>query len=315
MSSAIQRGLAQLRRGELAAAEADLVHADELAKELGAVAPAAFSRAYLALVRVERGSAGDADELESIPQGLLTSAHLTLQHARALVRLARGDRAGGIRDLRAVGDQLEQLGTVSPGVIPWRTQLSEALAQDRPEEARILAEEELRCAREAGLAVAEGLALRVLALGEAGESRTRLLERSVSVLEPSFARLEHARALADLGTAMRLDGRPQEARPALLRALDQAHRCGARPLAERARAEAVAAGARPRRPRLTGVEALTPSELRVAQLASEGLSNREIAQALFVTTKTVTDHLAATYRKLDVPGREGLAGALGRTAA
>jgi DNA-binding CsgD family transcriptional regulator len=60
----------------------------------------------------------------------------------------------------------------------------------------------------------------------------------------------------------------------------------------------------------TGVEALTPSELRVARLAASGLTNREIAQALFVTRPTVTTHLGAVYRKLDVNARDQLAAVL-----
>jgi DNA-binding NarL/FixJ family response regulator len=148
---------------------------------------------------------------------------------------------------------------------------------------------------------------------ETGPARLELLEQAVATLEPGFARLEYARALTELGAALRVDGRKRDARALLARALDEAHRCGAHPLAQRARAEAVAAGARPRRPRITGVEALTPSELRVARLASEGLSNREIAQALFVTSKTVADHLAASYRKLGVSRRESLPEALGST--
>jgi len=85
---------------------------------------------------------------------------------------------------------------------------------------------------------------------------------------------------------------------------------GAPPLVERARDEAVSAGARPRRHALTGPDALTPSELRVARLAADGLSNRDIADALFITRKTVGDHLGAAYRKLGVAGRSGLATAL-----
>jgi DNA-binding CsgD family transcriptional regulator len=67
--------------------------------------------------------------------------------------------------------------------------------------------------------------------------------------------------------------------------------------------------ARPRRTALGGVEALTPSELRVARLAAEGLLNREIAEALFISRKTVDYHLGHVYQKLEVP-REGLAEAL-----
>jgi DNA-binding CsgD family transcriptional regulator len=61
---------------------------------------------------------------------------------------------------------------------------------------------------------------------------------------------------------------------------------------------------------LTGVDALTPSELRVARLAAQGASNHEIAQSLFVTTQTVKGHLSGVYRKLGIGGRAELADAL-----
>jgi DNA-binding CsgD family transcriptional regulator len=60
-----------------------------------------------------------------------------------------------------------------------------------------------------------------------------------------------------------------------------------------------------------GVEALTPSELRVARLAAAGRTNREVAQSLFVTPKAVEYHLANAYRKLGIGGRAQLGGALG----
>jgi DNA-binding CsgD family transcriptional regulator len=248
--------------------------------------------------------------VEEVPDGMVSSALLVALHARAALRAAGGERVGAIADLRASGDLLDRIGITSPGVSSWRSELAELLVGHQPHEARSLVEQELSDARAAGLRVAEGVALRALAVTEAGGSRIEALEASVAVLEGSFARLEHARSLTDLGAALAEAGKPRDARPLLLRALDQAHRCGAQPLAERARAEAVAAGARPRRPRLTGVEALTPSELRVTRLASEGLTNREIAQALFVTKKTVADHLAASYRKLGIRRREGLTKAL-----
>jgi DNA-binding CsgD family transcriptional regulator len=93
------------------------------------------------------------------------------------------------------------------------------------------------------------------------------------------------------------------------RALDLAGRCHAAPLADQARQELTAAGARPRRA-ISGVDALTPSELRVARMAAEGMGNRAIAQALFVTVKTIEVHLGSAYRKLGVPSRAALAGAL-----
>jgi DNA-binding CsgD family transcriptional regulator len=94
--------------------------------------------------------------------------------------------------------------------------------------------------------------------------------------------------------------------------LDLAARCGARPLTARVREELKAAGARPRREWRTGVEALTPSELRVVRMAAAGTSNRDIAQELYVTLKTVEGHLARAYAKLGIERRGELAPILAR---
>jgi len=119
-----------------------------------------------------------------------------------------------------------------------------------------------------------------------------------------------AHSLTEWGAELRRAGARSAAREPLRRALDLAARCGATRLAERAREEALAAGARPRRLWASGVQALTPSELRVARLAAQDLGNREIAQALFITTKTVSDHLTSAYRKLNISSREQLATAM-----
>jgi DNA-binding NarL/FixJ family response regulator len=130
------------------------------------------------------------------------------------------------------------------------------------------------------------------------------------VLEGSAARLEHARSLAALGAALRHERRPAEARTPLRRALELAAACDATTLAEYARTELYATGARPRSDALAGVAALTASERRVAELAAGGESNREIAQVLFVTPKTVEVHLSNAYRKLGIRSRRQLPGAL-----
>jgi DNA-binding CsgD family transcriptional regulator len=83
----------------------------------------------------------------------------------------------------------------------------------------------------------------------------------------------------------------KEARERFAEVLQLAHDCGAAGLEELARTELAATGARPRKAVFTGVESLTPSELRVARIAAEGMTNREIAQALTVTEKTVETHL------------------------
>jgi DNA-binding CsgD family transcriptional regulator len=156
-----------------------------------------------------------------------------------------------------------------------------------------------------------GVALRAAGLAEDGKRGIELLRRAVGVLDGSAARLEHARAMADLGAALRRAGCRVDSREILRPALELAYRCGALALTERTRTELIAAGGRPRRLVLSGLDSLTPSERRVAQLAAAGLPNREIAQHLFITTRTVEGHLTHSYQKLDITSREQLPAALG----
>jgi DNA-binding NarL/FixJ family response regulator len=129
-------------------------------------------------------------------------------------------------------------------------------------------------------------------------------------LERSTARYELAAALAALGSALRHDRRPTEARAPLRRALELAEACGADGLAGHVRTELYATGARPRAVALSGPGALTASERRVAELAAAGQTNKEVAQALFVTLKTVEMHLSSCYRKLGIASRRELGAAL-----
>ena len=140
------------------------------------------------------------------------------------------------------------------------------------------------------------------------------LREAASVLERSPARLEHARALIDLGAGLRRANHRSEARQILRLGLPLANRCGARALAERAGVELRAAGDRSSSPNEPGVQPLTVSERRVAELAAAGHSNPEIAQSLFVTRKTVETHLGQVYRKLGISGRGELGRALGDRA-
>jgi DNA-binding CsgD family transcriptional regulator len=179
------------------------------------------------------------------------------------------------------------------------------------ERARDVARAELADVTAFGAPRALGIALRVTGLAEGGSRGIGLLEESVAVLRTSPAALERARSLAELGSALRRRGNRAAAREPLAEALELATRCGARPLAARAREELKATGARPRRAWRTGVEALTPSELRVVSLAARGRSNREIAHELYVTLKTVEGHLSRAYTKLGIEGREALPEILG----
>jgi DNA-binding CsgD family transcriptional regulator len=136
----------------------------------------------------------------------------------------------------------------------------------------------------------------------------------VQVLSNSPAKLEQAKARTELGAALRRANRRSEAREQLRRALELATICGAAPLAARAESELLATGARPRRIALSGVASLTPSERRVAEMAAEGPTNREIAQMLYVTQRTVEVHLTSIYRKLSISSRSQLAAALAEPA-
>jgi DNA-binding CsgD family transcriptional regulator len=196
-------------------------------------------------------------------------------------------------------------------VVPWRATLSLAVkAAGQHDEALEIAREDVELARTFKVPRELGMALRAAGLIEGGRAGIELLREAVTVLEGSPAKLERARGLTDLGAAIRREGVRSGAREPLRAGLDLARRCGATALAQRAHQELVATGARPRRLVLSGVDSLTASERRVAELASEGLTNREVAQTLFVTEKTVEGHLGHAYQKLDISSRSELPRAL-----
>ncbi len=232
---------------------------------------------------------------------------------RGQLHLYRGRPAQALADFLACGEILLAADAPNPAVLPWRSGAAHALAAlgDRTE-ARRYAEEELALAEDFGAPGAKGRALRTIGALAGGKRSIEPLEAAVACLEQSQTALERARALVDLGSALRRARRTRDAREPLRRGLDLAQRCGAAELTERAMREVTAAGARPRRTALHGLEALTPRELQTAGLAAEGMSNREIADALFVTVKTVEWHLKHSYGKLGIRSRRELAEALGR---
>jgi DNA-binding CsgD family transcriptional regulator len=197
------------------------------------------------------------------------------------------------------------------GLYNWRSEAAITHAMlGNAVEARWLAQQAVEVARGFGRPRGLGVALRAAGLAEGGERGLDLLAEAVTVLEHSEAPIELARALTDQGAALRRAGQRMQARTQLERGLDLAHHLGARRIASQSRSELIAAGAKPRRDAITGRDALTASELRVARLAAAGKTNREIAQTLFITTKTASAHLSRVYRKLDVTRRSQLAEAL-----
>ena len=232
-----------------------------------------------------------------------------LHEPRARVALARGNPEQARAEAFEQQELLRVIG-VDPPTISWRPPAVRALLLLGEERrARELAAELLALARKWGTPTEVGAALRVLAHAEPAD-RLELLTESVAVLEPSPARLRLAHTLVDLGEALRVAGRRGEARDPLHRGIELATECGSVALRTRAVAALEALGDRPRKLMFAGVQALTASERRVADLAVTGRANREIAQELFVTPKTVENHLGRIYTKLGINGRRELARAL-----
>jgi DNA-binding CsgD family transcriptional regulator len=304
----------EYRRGAIATAESDALVAIQAFGEQEVAMMMATPALIDALV--ERGELAAAEEAltaaggDDIPDRFV---HNMLLEARGRLRIAAGDDETGVKDLLELGRREQRWRAGNAAALAYRSAAAIGLARlGETVEARRLVDEELALATAWGTPRAIGIALR--ARGVIAEDGLEDLQRAVDVLEYSGARLELARALTDLGAAQRRAGRRGEARTQLRRGFELARECAATALQERARRELAAAGARLRRD-AAGADVLTPSERRVAAMAAEGLSNREIAQALFLSLKTVEMHLSRTYRKLGVGARAELAGALSAAPA
>ncbi|MBK5307104.1 MAG: AAA family ATPase [Frankiaceae bacterium] len=298
----------------------ELDRAEELARDAIArtrgmgSSGARYAASCLATVLLERGLVDAAAEVVAAaaqPTSALDRFDALLLHARGEVRLRRQDD-GGIDDLLAVGEWCEHRGIQNPGEWAWRTDVAPALASAGDvDRASALLADDLARARAFGLPRPLGRALYAGGLIAPREQRLELFGEAVAVLSASPARLATARACLQLGIALRAAGQVGEAQAPFRRALDLATSCGATPVAEAARRLLLSTGARPRRTALIGPDALTPSEREVADLASQGQTNRQIAARLFVTVKAVEKHLRNAYTKLDIERRTELAEALG----
>jgi DNA-binding CsgD family transcriptional regulator len=297
--------------GNLRGAEEDLRPIERMAfQDAAALQP--YWRGYLAELLLERGELAEAQRLVEQRPAVAKQGHLlNFFRVRGLVSFQAGSPEQALTDLRAAGDRARSLRVENPAFAPWRSEAALALHRlGQPQQARELAQEELELSRRWGAARNIGISLRALGLVEGGRTGNGLLREAVDVLAHSPARLEHARALVDLGAALRRGNSRSEARQLLRQGLELAHQCGASALVTRANEELAATGAHARTILLSGLDALTASERRVAQMAAGDLSNKEIAQALFVTVKTVEQHLGRVYRKLDIGSRRQLAAAL-----
>ena len=311
--------LAHLRRGELADAIQDGGEAIEGIELWGGGQIGRITRAgWLATAHVETGDLNDAER--TLARGVPPDHHgsdligwhrFTFMSARASLLLARGDPRRSLQVILEAARRFEPRSLRSLG---WRSHAAQCLTLlgDEPDRAVELVGADVELARQWGAPGALGAALRTRGLVLGDRDGEDSLREAVSVLTGSICKLEHAKALVELGAILRRTARRREAREPLRYGLELARSCGAAPLAARTEEELRVAGASPRDVIRVGVDELTASERRVAQLAASGMSNKQIAQALFVTVKTVETHLHRTYQKLDVSSRAQLAQALER---
>jgi DNA-binding CsgD family transcriptional regulator len=304
-------------RGDLPAAEADVRQALEVAR-LGRLRYAELPlRATLTSMLVARGELAAAEaELEAsgMSAGLPNPFVLVLWlFARGQLRFAQGrfeEAAADFETLEQFAVGWGVIGAPAPPVYICVAHVATAL-EDR-ERARTLTEDALTRARRWGAPALVASALRARAATLDGSARIAALEEAVALLERSPARLARAEALTDLGAALRRARRRTDARRPLREGLELARRCGAASLARRAHDELAASGEKVRRYTPIGVESLTPSERRVAELAAGGMTNRQIAQTRFLTVKTIETHLSSVYDKLGIRSRRELPAALGQ---
>jgi DNA-binding CsgD family transcriptional regulator len=308
------RAWLELRLGELGAAELDTRAALSTA---GLPAPPMYhvlNTGLLVESLVDLGRLDEAEAALGLVEGDADGGSTTegvLRLARGRLRMEQGRAAEALDDFLGAGHDLTDASVISPAFLPWRAEavLAQLALGDRAA-AQQLAREELALAKSFGAPRALGVSLRAAGLATGGEQGSALLRDAVASFERAGAGLARARALVDLGAMLRRANRRVEARAYLREALDAANRIGAVTVRDTAETELRASGAKPRRRSFSGPESLTASERRIAELASNGLTNREIAQTLFVTARTVEGHLTNVFRKLHVESRTALADAL-----
>ncbi len=307
------RGVAAYCCGDLVNAVADLEEACRAYEEVAEIVPVDV-RAFLAVVMVDRADLDAARQLltslrRDAERGVRQRAAIRYHFAVGRLQAAEGDLTGALETYLMCEPYAREID--AQNTLPWRLEAAQlALRLGDDTRAREVFGDSLERARAFGSPPAVGMSLRMSGMIEGGQRGIELLEDAISTLQGTEAKLQLARTLMEYGSVLRRAGLRGAAIDTLKTALDAAVGCGGLALASQAREELVIAGARPRRERVAGPAALTPGEMRVAEMAAAGSTNQQIAQAKYLTLRTVETHLTAAYRKLGIAGRNELAGVL-----
>ncbi|MBG0813184.1 AAA family ATPase [Planomonospora sp. ID82291] len=292
-----------LRRGDLAAASRDARRALEIIPpgSWGVAVGAPLGALLWAGAAMSRHEACLPYAAQPVPEAMLdTRFGLLYLYGKARFTLMAGQPGQALRDLRLCGELTGRWGLDGPGFLPWRVDAAECLVRlGDPDEGRRLVEEELHRGRGRSTRV-HGMAMRVLAAAGEARHRVNLLRRAADLLQAGGDRYELARALFDLVEAYHAIGEYRRGGMLVQRARALAQECHADGLS-RALSPGGHDGGAP------GVQPiLSDAERRVAALAADGYSNRDISAKLHITISTVEQHLTRVYRKLNVSRRADL---------
>jgi DNA-binding CsgD family transcriptional regulator len=274
---------------------------------LGAFAAAVLARPLAGQGREDRCRSLVTDALAAAEQYGIPPVRLYALQALGLLELSLGRAEAAIRSLRIADDTRAAVGLGDPSVVPYVADLAEALIRIGERREANQALELLETMTSAtGSIWADGTGSRCRAMMAEENHADALFARSSERLATFPMPFEQARTLLCWGEALRRRRHVAECRSRLEKALAIFEALGARPWADRTRAELRATGARPTVAAGAGLSELTSQELQITLAVAEGMSNRQIATALFVSPKTVEYHLGKVYAKLHVSSRTQL---------